>query len=551
MDDSRSFSGFRSAARGGRHEEGRSRSPVGARPVWRKVRRRPSGGTGLGPVCRSTRTRQGETRRRQRRDSIMAPAVAVVAAWLCMVAPASGQCEAAKLLASDGAANDAFGISLALEGNRALIGAHGVVERLGAVYFFEHDGRSWNERQKLFASDGHGGALFGNAVGLDGDAAVIGSAWFSRNGTLAGGVYVFRFDGQEWREVQKLFSSDGFAFDFFGHAVAIDGDVIVVGAAWHDTQGDDSGAVYVFRFNGQEWVEEAQLLDPEGAPRDWFGFSVAISGNVIAVGDRQDDDSGKDAGSAFVFRHDGQAWQPEAKLLAPDGRAGDSFGQSVALDGQMLIVGAHENDDNGRDAGAAYVYGFDQGGWALQAKLMSPGEARNSRFGQSVAVEDGRILIGAYSESGVGAAYVYERDGKSWSPTARLAATMGQPEDRLGWSVSLSADRALVGAHGDGTHGPTSGAAFEFSGLDVSCTGRERFVARCKRHGNGDTIMIRLKRAAPTRYLSIRVDSDPGSDRRLLVDCAGERRLAIRGVEPGGHTVEIVECGLSREVACP
>jgi len=129
-----------------------------------------------------------------------------------------------------------------------------------------------------------------------------------------------------------------------------------VGADENDDNGEGSGSAYVFRWNGSSWVEEQKLLPSDGAAEDYFGCSVSISGNVALVGADENDDNGEGSGSAYVFRWNGSSWVEEQKLLPSDGAAYDWFGESVSISGDVALVGAVLNDDDGADSGSAYVY---------------------------------------------------------------------------------------------------------------------------------------------------------------------------------------------------
>jgi hypothetical protein len=159
-------------------------------------------------------------------------------------------------------------------------------------------------------------------------------------------------------EEAKLLSSDGEAYTNFGNSVAIDGNLALIGAYRDNGNGSNSGSAYLYRFDGSSWQEEAKLLASDGASNDSFGFSVAVSGNLALIGAVYDDDNGSNSGSAYIFRFDGKVWQEEAKLLASDGASEDNFGRSVSIDGNLALVGAYWDDDNGSNSGSAYIFNF-------------------------------------------------------------------------------------------------------------------------------------------------------------------------------------------------
>ena len=154
----------------------------------------------------------------------------------------------------------------------------------------------------------------------------------------------------------KLTASDGAASDYFGDSVAIDGDTLVVGARYDDDNGSASGSVYVFIHSGIIWTQQAKLTASDGAADDRFGSSVAIDGDTIVVGALLNDDNGTDSGTAYVFTRSGTTWTQQAKLTASDGALDDEFGQSVAIAGDTIVVGADRDDDNGNRQWIAYVF---------------------------------------------------------------------------------------------------------------------------------------------------------------------------------------------------
>lgn len=164
-------------------------------------------------------------------------------------------------------------------------------------------------------------------------------------------------------EHHELLASDGRARDVFGSSVAVSGDVALVGARWDNPKGSLSGSAYAYRYDGASWVEEQKLLASDGAAFDQFGISVAVSGDVAVIGAWLDDDNGSESGSAYVYRYDGASWMEEQKLLASDGATEDEFGHSVAVSNDVALVGAPSDGDKGEWSGSAYVYRYDGASW--------------------------------------------------------------------------------------------------------------------------------------------------------------------------------------------
>ncbi len=267
--------------------------------------------------------------------------------------------ETQKLLASDASDEDFFGRMVTMEGTTAVIGAwtaDTVVEpSAGAVYIFEYDGTSWIETQKLYASDGLYGEGFGSWMSIEGDRLAIGSSHGVGNESNTGAVYMFEHDGTSWVEVQKIIASDGASGDIFGHAVGLSGDRLVVGAAYSNFV---QGAAYVFEYDGTSWVETAKLTASDGEPADVFGY-CDIAGDSIIIGGRWDDDNGDHAGAVYHFRYDGTEWIEAEKFVSDDIEEGDSFGWSLAIEDETILVGARNDDDFGNGTGSAYVFSLN------------------------------------------------------------------------------------------------------------------------------------------------------------------------------------------------
>lgn len=320
---------------------------------------------------------------------------------------------------------------------------------------------------KLVNVDAATGDDFAASVAICGPLAVAGASGDDTLGEDAGAAYVFRYNGLQWLPEAQLLASDGQADDGFGVGVGVHGDQIVVGADYDDDLGDNSGAAFVFVRDDDEWIQQAKLLPSDGAENDLFGRSVAIFEDVVIVGAYRDDDAGSDSGSAYIFRYDGSSWSQEAKLVAPDGAASDIFGFSVDVCDGLAIVGANWNDEAALNAGAAYIFRYDGSEWSFDAKLMASDAVADDFFGWSVSVSHDVAVAGAsYADpNGLksGAAYVYrfDPDALSWVE-AKLMPSDGSAYDRFGHSVAIDNDVIVVGAYGDADNGANAGSAYAF-----------------------------------------------------------------------------------------
>ena len=369
-----------------------------------------------------------------------------------------------KLTAGDPAADDWFGFSVSISGDWAIVGAPLDGSKSGSAYVFSFDGTSWTEEAKLTASDGAARDQFGFSVSISGDLAIVGARL---DGSNSGSAYVFRFDGTSWTEEKKLTASDGAAGHQFGFSVSISGDWAIVGAPLDDDAGLSSGSAYVFRSDGTSWTEEKKLTASDGAAGDQFGVSVSISGDLAIVGALFHDDARLNSGSAYVFSFDGTSWTEEEKLTASDGAADDRFGVSVSISRDWAIVGAFLHDDAGFNSGSAYVFSFDGTSWTEEAKLTASDGSARDRFGFSVSISGNWAIVGAFlhDDAGLssGSAYVFSFDGTSWTEEAKLTASDGAAGDQFGVSVSISGDWAIVGAFLDRDAGTGSGSAYVYT----------------------------------------------------------------------------------------
>ncbi len=270
-----------------------------------------------------------------------------------------------KVIASDGAAGDRFGFSVALSGSTALVGAPNATvngnQYQGAAYVFSESGGTWSQTAKLTASDGAAYDFFGISVAVSGSTAIVCAENATVNGNGSqGAAYVFSDSGGTWSQTAKLTASDGATGDAFGSSVVLVGSTALVGAVNATVNGNFAqGAAYVFSDSGGTWSQTAKLTASDGAANDQFGFSVALSGSTALVGAYRATVNGNSAqGAAYVFTESGDTWAQSQKLTANDGAAYDFFGFSVAVSGSTAIVcaeGATVNGNGGQ--GTAYFYG--------------------------------------------------------------------------------------------------------------------------------------------------------------------------------------------------
>jgi hypothetical protein len=431
----------------------------------------------------------------------------------------------AYLKASNTGAGDVFGVSVAMADDTVVVGARqedsnttGVnstpnesAANSGAAYVFIRSGTTWSQQAYLKASNTEAGPgagdYFGYSVAVSGDTVVVGAPYEDSSTTGvnstpnesaadAGAAYVFVRSETTWSQQAYLKASNTGAGDRFGYSVAVSGDTVVIGAYYEDSnatgvngnQADNSasnaGAAYVFVRSGTTWTQQAYLKASNTGGGDWFGYSVAVSGDTVVVGaygedsnaigvnGNQADNSESNAGAAYVFVRSGTTWTQQAYLKASQVKTGDNFGLSVAVSGDTVVVGAFYEDssttgvnstpnEGAPDSGAAYVFVRSGTTWSQQAYLKASNTGTGDNFGLSVAVSGNTVVVGAnYEDSSTtgvnstpnesatdsGAAYVFVRSGTTWSQQAYLKASNTGAGDHFGWSVAVSGDTVVVGA---------------------------------------------------------------------------------------------------------
>lgn len=312
--------------------------------------------------------------------------------------------------------------------------------------------------------------------------------------------FVNTIEAQGYLETQKVTASQlGTAYNF-GHAVAIQGDIAVIGSSNANFQGNGPlGVTYIFKKNGNgNWEELQVLVAPDRAQFDKFGQAVAISNDYIVVsasGQRADVSGGNiiaQAGAVYIYKNNGDdTWVLEQKITASDREFGAWFGFDVAIEGNRIVVGCGRNsyDVNGENfqhrAGAAYIFEKDVTNvWNQVAKVVAPDRATEDRFGYAVSINGDYASVGAYNEdedengnntiSSAGAVYVYKRENNgNWSFQQKLVPTT-RPDNSewLGWSLDMDSEYIVAGAIAADEPSASSGAVYIFK-RDVNDTWNE------------------------------------------------------------------------------
>lgn len=372
-------------------------------------------------------------------------ALAVLALSLSF-SPLQAQCESSSFKASDSGPNDRFGSAVSMDGTRAIVGRGSRLSALnGAAYVFEITGKEWKEVQILLPSDAGPARSFGASVALDGDLLVVGAPFDSPGGPPSGSAYVFERILGVWTEVAKLTSGNPGASSMFGVSVAVSGDRIVVGGP--NLLSGKQGRVLVYERVANVWTKVANLKDHLGEGGDFFGDALALEGDRLLVGaPRADTAFGIDSGTALVFERLAGVWTFTQRLKSPGLSAQESLGRSVDLDGGRAAVGSNFSNDSGVfHAGAVSIFEDTGGVFVFTDELLPIQPVTWYQFGLSLALSGDRIIVGTAGDE----VHAIERVGTEWTNRGLMRSVPGFKGNGgdfdFGWVLDMDGAVSLVG----------------------------------------------------------------------------------------------------------
>ena len=360
----------------------------------------------------------------------------------------------ANISSRDGSTGDLFGYTVSISGNTAIVGSVnddiGMNPDQGSAYIFVRVGKSWIEQTQLVADDGAAHDNFGGSVAIDGNTVIVGATGDVGANSKQGKAYIFVRNGTQWTQQAQLAANDGAAQDFFGKSVAISGDTVIIGSPFDDVGANpDQGSAYIFARSGINWTQQTIITANDGATGDGFGNCVAISGNSAIVGAYFDDVGvNVNQGSAYVFARSRSGWSQQAQFTAPT----TLYGNSVAIDGDTAVVGAFGDDiASNQNQGSAYIYARSGIKWTQQSWIKAADGNENDNFGSSVSISGNSIIVGANSADigdniNQGSAYIFERNGDVWMERKKLVENTGTGIKNFGISAAISSNKVIVGA---------------------------------------------------------------------------------------------------------
>jgi hypothetical protein len=328
-----------------------------------------------------------------------------------------------------------FGAAVALHENQALISAPHGNGNAGLVYAFRWNGSQWNQTDSLIGSNIENSSVFGAALALGNRFAVIGA---SNHNDSHGAAFIFERSNTAWLERVTLEPNDLQQFDNFGQAVALSDSVVLVGSTGSNNR---NGAAYLYQWDGAQWNEGNKWTPSADTGQTDFGKAVAVHNGLALVG-APERDAGR--GGVYVYRQTSDGWV-EDTLLVPDDEVYARFGESLAIEDSVVVIGARSAVN---DWGAVYVYRWNGSQWFQEAKLAADDGTDGMFFGGKVAIDQERILVGARGDRNfTGAVYLFQKANNQWTQT-KWTTDNGMENDTFGSGVALSGDWALVGASG-------------------------------------------------------------------------------------------------------
>lgn len=374
--------------------------------------------------------------------------------------------------------------------------------------------KSFHGTKQFIASDGAAGDNYGRSIALsaDGRTVVVGAYWGDGAVVDSGRAFVYRWNGDEWNEME-LTITDLTAGDKYGISVDIsaDGKTVIVGADLDDDKGANAGAAYIFKWNGNAYNFFQKLTANDGAPDDYFGYDITISGdgNTIIASSYLDDDKGSDAGSAYFYRRDGASYIQVAKLTASDGEAGDNFGHSVAVsyDGSTAVIGSSDDDSM---RGAAYVISWNGSSFVESQKITASDGVANDFFGYNIDIStDGKtIAVSAYKDDSMGSAYIYKLSGLSYVQTQKLTADDRTVDDifAAGIAITSNGNSILLGSSGDDDNGNDSGSIYLFNLKESGYIQTKKITASDSTTGDSLGLSVAISEDGSTIVSSVYLD---------------------------------------------
>lgn len=480
------------------------------------------------------------------------PALALAVAFSLLVAAAPAQVDDLEWVSPLGPGGEYFGGEILLEGDQLFLAEERPAG--GVVHAYVRNGSGWSLLQTLVPSAGLPNDEFGSGMEIEGDVLVIGAPDDSAFGIRAGAAYVFRRVQGIWVEEQRLVPPFLEAFDFYGRTIDVSGDRIVVASSGDDDQGPQAGAAFAFERAGGTWIQTQKLLPPPTSAPAFFGDSLSMDGDLMVL-------SASLAGAAYVYEFSQGSWVQVQRI---DSNPPESyFAFRVDLEGDRFAMGSIFTRQNGSgpSVGSVSIYENIMGAWTEVDRLFAPDGSDGDRFGRALDLSGDRLVVGApekasalFSASDEGHAYLYEREGSDWVFRSKLRPEIQGSDEGLGWAVQVQGDEVIVSSVEAEVLGAVAGRVTHFdwpSETRVFCYCDDPTVAPC---GNVDPTAGCVIRSEGARLIAGGTTSLAADDLRLFARGVPAARPVIlfmgqgSGVRPLADGIVCVGAGPSGRV---
>ena len=365
-----------------------------------------------------------------------------------------------------------FGYSVAAFNDYVVVGAlrgNPNFNLAGSAYVFRKNGENWVEEAKLLPYDSNVEQQFSFSISAYGDQILLGAPGDDDNGLNSGSAYIFSKVGNDWTQHAKLTPSDGSENERTGFFVSLYGDYALVGSPWDNVNGlTNSCSAYLFKYNGSEWVEETKLMPSDATFSAQFGISVALHDNYAIIGANRATHNNIKSGAAYVFRKNGDDWVEEVKLFPSDGSDNDGFGSSVSAQENVVLISSTKGGDGLFERGAAYMFRKNGNVWLEEIKLTPNDETEDDLSSISSSISGDLLAIALKNNTITGSVHLFQKQGSEWIDKLKIIPSNHMEYDRFGRNVFLTENYAVMGA----SHSEVGGRAYVYE-LDVLLTNEE------------------------------------------------------------------------------
>ena len=372
-----------------------------------------------------------------------------------------------KIYPTDGSEDDRFGQSVLITDDWIFIGANRDYTNninSGSVYIYNYD-QNMNIVlfEKIIPSDYSSDQFFGKSLSYNNDWLAVSSIYDEDNGIKSGAVYIYHFNGESFIEHSKITAFDGSSFDRFGYSIDIYSNKLIVGSIYDDDRGENSGAAYLYEYQNDNWDLIDKICPEHLSSMDLFGYSVSMNDSYLAVSSPQSSLENSQAGAVDIFSLEDYNFLEFNTIIPEDLGQYNQFGKSLEMDSTLLAIGSIYDDENSINAGSVYIYRLIDGSWVFNDKIFASDGIANDNFGLSLSLNNNWISIGSIDDdNGIdsGSLYLFESENGIFIEKAKLSSSDGNPYDEFSSSLSLKSDFLVVGAKFDDDNGNNSGSAY-------------------------------------------------------------------------------------------